>query len=167
MKSQIFFFLGLLFFAACKPESRSGSTTDSSEASTPATNQPSAPAVAENFPQLPIETLRTLVAECDHIDFTMYNPQLSMSQEMPEVVKATIQHISEAPATHNTANKPNGHVFYQSKGQTLLDADIYLLKEKSYLVFYKDGKPAYANAMAPQGVAFYDNIFSRLKITPQ
>lgn len=160
MKSPLFVLSLILLLAACKPDSSSKSSTSSDTSA--------AAAQAVEYPQLPIETLRTLVAECDHIDFTMYRPQLSMSQDMPEVIKMTLGHISELPAVHNTANQPNGHVFYQAKGETLLDADLYILKDKSYLVFYKDGKPAFANAMTSDGVAFFDNIFSRMQqMAPQ
>lgn len=148
-----------VLLSACRSESGSEKSTAAAPAATP----PPAPA----FPTLPIETLRTLVAECDYIDLIMYQPQFSMSQNERNAVMSTIQHISEVQAVHNTANSPNGHIFYQAKGQTLLEADLYLRNEGSYLVFYQDGKPAFANVMTQQGVAFFANILSRLQGAPQ
>jgi hypothetical protein len=159
MKFLPAFFLLALLLSAC--QSKSGS--EKNAASAPAAVQPPAPA----FPTLPMEILRTLVAECDYIDIIMYQPQFSMSQNERSAVMSTIQHISEVQAVHNAANAPNGHIFYQAKGQTLLEADLYLRNDGSYLVFYQEGKPAFANAMNEQGVAFYANILSRLQGAPQ
>lgn len=159
MKFLPAFFLLALLLSAC--QSKSGS--EKNAASAPAAVQPPAPA----FPTLPIENLRTLVSECDYIDIIMYQPQFSMSQNERSAVTSTIQHISEVQAVHNTANSPSGHIFYQAKGQTLLEADLYLRNDGSYLVFYQEGKPAFANAMNEQGVAFYANILSRLQGAPQ
>lgn len=159
MKFLPSFFLLALLLSACQPKSGA----EKNAAPAPAAVQPPAPA----FPTLPIEILRTLVAECDYIDIIMYQPQFSMSQNERSAVTATIQHISEAPALHNSANAPSGHIFYQSKGQTLLEADLYLRNEGSYLVFYQEGKPAFANAMNEQGAAFYANVLSRLQGAPQ
>lgn len=155
MKLSSAFLLLAVLLSAC--QSQSGS--DKNAASPPAASTPAAPA----FPTLPIETLRTLVAECDYIDLIMYQPQFSMSQNERNAVMATIQHISEVQAVHNAANSPSGHIFYQAKGQTLLEADLYLRNEGSYLVFYQEGKPAFANAMTQQGIGFFADILSRLQ----
>ncbi|HRD83390.1 MAG TPA: hypothetical protein PLL53_21700 [Saprospiraceae bacterium] len=156
MKYSTIPFLLLVLFSACSSQSGSDAAANSKQA---------APAPA--FPTLPIETIRTLVAECDYIDIIMYQPQFSMSQNERSAVMATLSHISEVPAVHNAANPATGHIFYQAKGQTLLEADLYLRNEGSYLVFYQDGKPAFANAMTQQGVAFFANILSQLQGAPQ
>lgn len=157
MKYSSIPFLLVVLLSACSSKSGSDAAASSKQAA------PAAPA----FSTLPIETIRTLVAECDYIDIIMYQPQFSMSQNERSAVMATLSHISEVPAVHNAANPATGHIFYQAKGQTLLEADLYLRSEGSYLVFYQDGKPAFANAMTQQGVAFFANILSQLQGAPQ
>lgn len=118
---------------------------------------------ASTFSTLPVETLRTLVAECDYIDLIVYNPSFSMSQSEAASIQATLQQIGEGAPAHNPANQPFGRIFYQSKGETLLEADVYLGQTGSYFVFYQDKKQAFANVMTPQGINFYLNIINRLQ----
>lgn len=120
---------------------------------------PPAPA----YSKLPMEILSPLVAECDYIDLIMYNPQFSMSQSDEASVKGSIAQIADQAPAHNPANQPVGHIFYQSKGETMLEADLYLGAAGSYFIFYQDGKPAFANAMTQTGINFYGNILSRLQ----
>jgi hypothetical protein len=130
--------------------------------------QPKAPEQAAQppqpvYPTLPMEMLNTLMASCDYIDLIMYNPQFSMSQNDQASVQGSIQQITLQAPLHNASNQPVGHIFYQSKGETILEADLYLGAGGSYFIFYQAGKPAFANAMTPTGVNFYGNILSRLQ----
>lgn len=115
------------------------------------------------MPTLPIENLRALVSECNHIDFIMYNPSFSMSTDEASSVRGTLQQISDAPATHTPGNQPIGRIFYQAGTETLLEADIYIGATGDYFLFYQDKKPTYANAMTPQGRAYYDQILSQVR----
>jgi hypothetical protein len=118
---------------------------------------------ASSFSTLPVETLRTLVAECDYIDLIVYNPSFSMSQSEAASIQATLQQIGDGVPAHNPSNQPFGRIFYQSKGETLLEADVYLGQTGSYFIFYQDKKQAFANVMTTQGVNFYINIINRLQ----
>jgi hypothetical protein len=118
---------------------------------------------AAAFATLPLETLRTLVAECDYIDLIVYNPSFSMSQSEPASIQATLQQIGEAAPVHQANNQAFGRIFYQAKGETLLEADVFLSQAGSYFIFYQDKKQAFANIMTPQGVNFYINILNRLQ----
>ncbi len=130
----------------------------------PKSKETSAPQAQGNtLPTLPIENLRTLVSECNHIDFIMYNPSFSMSTDEASSVRSTLQQISDAPATHAQRNQPIGRIFYQAGTETLLEADIYIGAGGDYFLFYQDKKPAYANAMTPQGRAYYDQILSQVR----
>ena len=60
MRALLFFAIFAMSFTACKPKTQQGNTAEAA-----------APAPA--WPTLPIEILRTLVAECDYIDLIMYN----------------------------------------------------------------------------------------------
>ncbi len=150
MRALLFFAIFAISFTACKPKTQQGNTAEAA-----------APAPA--WPTLPIEILRTLVAECDYIDLIMYNPQFSMSVNERNNVVSAIQQISETAPAANPANQPSGHIFYQSKGETLLEADLYLGPGGNYFVFYQDNKPAFANAMTEQGAAFYAQVLNQLR----
>ncbi|MBX2927749.1 MAG: hypothetical protein KF852_07945 [Saprospiraceae bacterium] len=152
MKPYLFLGLIAMLFAACGPKK----TETKAPAAAP-------PPVGTTMPGLPIEILRTLVAECDYIDVVIYNPPFSMNQQDQANVRGSIQHISETPATHNPANQALGRIFYQIKGETFLEADIFLSTGATYFLFYQDKKPAFANTMTEQGVYFYANILTRVQ----
>jgi len=141
-----------LSFSACKQKSSQGGT------------QAAGPA-PEPWPTLPMEILRVLVAECDYIDLIMYNPQFSMSVNKRNDVVASIQQISEAAVAHDPSGpqQPLGRMFFNAKGETLLEADLYLSPQSGYFVFYQDGKQAYANAMTEQGAAFYNQVLNQVR----
>jgi hypothetical protein len=147
MKKYLTLALATMIFFACQPKTPE-------QASTPPT---------PDYPTLPMEILSTLVAECDYIDLIMYNPQFSMSQNDQASVQGSIQQIAEQAPAHNPANQPVGHIFYQSKGETILEADLYLGAGGSYFIFYQEGKPAFGNAMTQTGINFYGNILTRLQ----
>ncbi len=153
MRVVYFFVLVALSAAACKPKAKDAAATP--------------PAPAPVFPGLPIETLRILVAECDRIDYVMYNPPFSMSNDGRNNALGALQHISEALPAHNPATPATGHVFYQAKGETLLEADLYFGPAGNYFVFYEDGKPAFANTMSESGTTFFTSVFRNLQGAPQ
>ena len=67
------------------------------EAPTKETQEPAAqttPAGAALYPSIALDTLEMLWAKCDYIDFVFYNLSIAVSQNDPNAVKATIQHIA-------------------------------------------------------------------------
>ena len=142
-----------LSFSACKQKSSQEGTKQA------------AGALPQVWPTLPIENLRILVAECDYIDLIMYNPQFSMSVNKRNDVVSSIQQISEAAVAHDPSGpqQPLGRMFFNAKGETLLEADLYLSPQSGYFVFYQDGKQAYANAMTEQGAAFYNQVLNQVR----
>lgn len=147
MKSYLTLAVSAMMMFACQPKAPEQATAPPSSA----------------FPTLPMEILSTLVAECDYIDLIMYNPQFSMSQNDQASVKGSIAQIADQVPMHNPANRPVGHIFYQAKGETILEADLYLGAGGSYFIFYQQGKPTFANSMTQTGINFYGNILSRLQ----
>ena len=60
-----------------------------------------------------------------------------------------------------------GRIIYQDKGEILMEADMHFDKNCRHLVFYKDGKKVATNNMTEQGVAYFNQMFSKVKVSPK
>lgn len=111
-----------------------------------------------DYPALPEATLQLLQANADFIDMTFYNYPISTNQSDMSSVRPSLTYWDPEPARIPTACKPAGHIWFQSKGNNLAEADFYFSPDCYYYVFYENGKPAFANPMNARGVAFFERI---------
>jgi len=135
-------------------------------AATPAT--PAAGAVL--YPSISIDTLKMLWTQCDYIDFVFYNLSIAVSQNEPNAVKSTLQHIAADVPAINNACKPEGRIFFQVAGRNALEGDFYLGANCAYYIWFKDGgkTPFAANSMTQLGADFFKDLFSKaLQPQPQ
>ncbi len=119
---------------------------------------PSAPMVTLNYPSIPYEIVENIAAKADHLDVIFYNLPISMSRDGNPDVQQMLTHISDQVPTQVAKCPAIGRVFFQGEGKTLAEADIFLGEGCNYYLFYKDGKPAYANLLLPEGIKLYENI---------
>ncbi|MCB0587490.1 MAG: hypothetical protein KDD06_19505 [Phaeodactylibacter sp.] len=118
------------------------------------------PAGEKPYPSLPLDTLQMLWNQCDYIDYVFYYKDFSVSQNQQSDIRASIRHISEEVPAISPSCQPVGRIFYQVQGENRLEADLYFSPECSFFVFYEDGKKAYANAIMPAGVQFFNQVLS-------
>lgn len=144
MKNWILFICSVSLFAACKENPRQEAVRMKDFV----------------YPSLPPERLQNLLQVCDYIDFVFFNTNFSMNQGERSSIEGTIRHIAAQVPDIKAECKPIGHLFFQSEGQILLEADLYFTPGCVYYTFFENGKPAYANELTPEGVQFYNNIFS-------
>jgi hypothetical protein len=90
-----------------------------------------------------------------------------MSVNNKRNIQQTVGFVSTNGASLNNACKAMGRVFFQRNGELLIEADMYLDAQCQYFVFLKNGRPAYANDITPQGKAYFAKVFSQVKIEPK
>ena len=112
------------------------------------------------YPSIPDSTMQMLWEQCDYVDYVFYDLDFSMSQEQRTEIRKALQHISRTPPEIDPSCRPSGRIFYQAKGENVAEADIYFNEKCRFYLFYKDGKKAYANALTPRGIAFYEYVLN-------
>ena len=128
-----------------------------------ATEAPPAPAAQNTtYPSIPDSTMQYLWERCDYVDYIFYELDFSVSQSSQHEIRKSLQHISRAVPDVSPACRPIGHLFYQVEGENVLEANIFFSPECQYYLFYRDGEPAYANAMTPAGVQFYEYLLTQV-----
>lgn len=118
------------------------------------------------LPSISFEDMKVIYETCDFVDFIFYDVDFSMSIKDKKNIQRTLSFATPTVAKLNPACKAMGRVFFQRNGEVLTEADMYLGKGCNYFVFHKDGKPAYANTLSPQGQAYFAEVFSKVKIEP-
>ncbi|GJM36245.1 MAG: hypothetical protein DHS20C18_52460 [Saprospiraceae bacterium] len=152
--------LFLLFLMACNTET---STNDQQ----PDTSQPAAvntaPVAAKAYPIVPKDTIALLWEKCDFIDVVFYYEDFSLSQHTQHDIRGSLGHISDQAAPVPAACKPIGRIFYQVDGENRLEADLFFTEGCRFLLFYENNQPTYANALSPDGINFFNNVFAKVK----
>lgn len=115
------------------------------------------------YPPVSQAILETLVSKGDHIDIVFYKYPISVSRDgNSDVVQELARLSNQAPATLG-ACQPDGRIFYNGSGETLAEADLYIQPNCNFVVFYKDGKPAFANTLTPEAIKFYDSLTKQFR----
>lgn len=144
------------------PKTETPAPNTKAEAKTPAST--SLP-----LPALTTEKALYLWENCDYIDYVFYELPFSMSIDDQPNIQSTIRHISASPVPQlKSACKSIGRIFYQVKGENALSAEFYFSMKEGcfYLVFMEDNKPAYANLLTQDAVAYYQKAFSSVGTKP-
>lgn len=133
------------------------------------TAAPTTPVGEALYPSISLDTLEMLWSKCDYIDFVFYNLSIAVSQNDPNAVKSTIQHIAGDVPMINNACKPEGRIFFQVAGRNALEGDFFLNNNCVYYIWYKDGgkTPFAANSMTQLGVNFFQDLFKKALQQPQ
>jgi len=151
MLRYIFSIAILLSFFACKNDKPTPP---------PAAAQPLSLADQAKLPSITLADMSNLNTNCDFLDYTFYDPRLPMSISLNELssIRQTLGHISQdTPVPTGENCKPAGRIFYQSKGDYILEAEFYFSNGCAYFVFFKEGKPVHANDMTDAGKQFFSN----------
>jgi len=113
-----------------------------------------------DYPSMPDEMVQEIGTKGDQIDVIFYNMPISISRSGNADVQQMLSQVgNQAPAQVAPCN-PIGRIFFQAQGETIAEADLYLGENCNYYLFMVDNKPAYANALLPQGIKFYENLLA-------
>jgi hypothetical protein len=121
---------------------------------------------AEPAPSLSPERIADLARRCDFVDYVFYYANFSLSQDEPGAVRQTVTFIGPGGITPDPDCRPMGRIFFQEKGEILLEGDMYFQDHCRYFLFLENGKPKYAHAMTPAAVTFLQQIFQRAQQSP-
>ncbi len=155
----------LSILLGCK--GKSSSTTNSTASSPPAATTPTPAAAAHPLPSITLEEMQKLYNECDYIDFIYYNMDFSMSVNTPTNVQRVVTFVDKTQPSANATCPAMGRIIYQKDGETLLEADMHYSQDCQHFIFYKDNKKVYANNMTQQGIAYFQQMFSQVKVVPK
>lgn len=147
----------LLFFSICWTVCIATITAQSSPVAAP-------PPAKEVLPGLPATTARLLWDSCTLIDYVFFDLPISMSMDQQNSIRTVLRHIGgKAPEALNPACKPIGKIYYQVKGNIILNASLYLSDSCAYFVFYEGEQKKYANLLTEEGYKFYKQTIDRVK----
>ncbi len=115
------------------------------------------------YPQAPNDLLEDIARRGDYIDYLFYRFPISMNRDGNDKVReGLMQLVRQTPRTYPGC-QADGRVFFQSQGQVIVEADLFIQEGCFYMLFYKDGKPAYANALSPDAIQFFSNITQQFR----
>lgn len=116
------------------------------------------------IPGLPMEIMQSMIADCDFIDYIFYELPFSLSQGDDPAIKSSLSFIGKIPEDFREippmCEKAIGRIFFQAKGETLAEADIYFSSGCFFYLFMKDNKPAYVTKISEAGINFYWNVIN-------
>lgn len=167
MKNIYFVFLFTAILFSCKNENASQKDLAAKSQSETQTNQSVSDAEVVKYPRLPDAIARSLVAECDFIDYIFYKLPISISQGDKSAIHSNLSFISnDVPASIPDQCKAIGRKSFQKDGEIMLEADVYINESENcfFYVFYENGKKTYANNMTTEGINFYRNVFGQAGI---
>lgn len=153
-KLLIFSFLIIGLLVACNKEKGNPSSITN--------NTPKTQSNAQSFKSIPQAIVMEIWNEADLLDYIFHELPFSMSQDQQASIRTNVTYISqEAQMTIPAGCKPIGRQFFAKQGDIFLEADIYFNDQCQFYVFFIDGKPTYANKMAPEGVQFFTSMISQ------
>ena len=151
IRLQILSLFSLLLFIACeKPVEQTASESTNQEVQT------------ATLPSPPLVTLEYLWENCDYVDYVFYELPFSMSLQEPAAIKNAISHFASDPAPMKPGCKPIGRLFFQVKGENIIETDMYFSEGCTYFVFIEDQKPKYSAYMTPEAVQFMNNNLAQV-----
>ncbi len=119
-----------------------------------------------SLPSISFEEMKKIYEGADFIDIIFYNVDFSMSVNNKANIQRMVGMVSTNVAQLNPSCQAMGRLFFQKNGELLIEADMYYDETCKYFVFQKNGKPAYANYITPEGQAYFAKIFSQVKVEP-
>lgn len=129
-----------------------------------ATAKPTRTVLQEDLPQLPAEWFQRLWDSCTLVDYTYFTMPITMSLDRQASVRSSLRHIGVGKVVRKAECKLFAKVFYQVKGQIVLDADMFYSDNGcSYVIYNVGGKPTFANPISTEGVQFLTQIIERQK----
>lgn len=152
----------MILFAGTACRNTAAPDKAAASAQTPATPAAGTASTGEKlYPSLPVERMQELFNSVDYIDFVFYYTNFSMNQSDENSIKATFGHVATEVPVIDPSCQPIGSLFFQSQGKELMQAELYFTENCIYFVWLENGQRTYANKMTPNGLKFYQQIFSQ------
>ena len=163
---RIFIFLGM-FCVLTSCNNTPTNTPASEKQITPAPPLKPQPTGEQLYPSVQGSIIEELWNTCTGVDYIYYNFNFSMNRAAQNDVRNSLIHISNTPALIRPECKPIGRIMFKDDDGIKLEADMFFSKNCTYFVFMEDNKPKYANFMSDEGIKFFNNVFTKMKIPIQ
>ena len=119
------------------------------------------------LPPLPLEQQSYLFENVEGIDYIFNDLPFSVSQADKPSIQANIAGISREGVEPLNCS-PMGRMFFQVKGEIVLEADVYYTPPQCvYYVYFEEGKAKYANKMTANNASFYQQFLDRMNTEGQ
>ena len=116
-----------------------------------------------SFPFLSSQEVNTLYSLAEKVDIIFYNLPISVNQDDPGSAKNTVLYVAPAAPNISSHCEPVGRLSWIVNGKIFREADFYVGEGCNHFVFIENGQPVYKNAMAPEGVQFFQTIMSQVR----
>jgi len=117
------------------------------------------------YPQMSLQEQSYLFENIEGIDYIFNELPFSLSQTDKPSIQTNIAGIGRDGVTEINC-KVLGRIFYQFKGEIILEADIYFKPpDCHFYIFFEDGSPIYANQMTPENVNFFNGFLKQMNAT--
>lgn len=167
--SPLLFAAVLILAAACQ-QNQSSSSADTPVSPAEENQGYSEPMSEENaqvafvkYPMLPDSILQLMLEQCDNMEVIFNDLPISMNPKGQVACQTHLEHLAGLPASLHPQSPPAARLFYQSKGNELLQADLYYDDETTAFVFLNNNQPTWSNEMSQKGQDFYKNIVGMMK----
>lgn len=111
------------------------------------------------------ETMNMLWEKCTQIDYIFYTLPYSISTNSNAESRQLLRHISTDAAQMLPNCKAIATIVYNGNGEKLLEAALYLSESPcSYIVFYENQKPKYANYLTQEGIDYMRQLFNSVQV---
>ncbi len=150
-----------LVLSSCGDTAKKGTPASSEESS-----KSSATAIQAGLPSITLEEMQILYDQADYIDLIFYNMDFSMSVNTKNNVQRVVSFVDKSQPNPNFTCPTMGRIIFQKDGEILIEADMHMDKECDHFVFFKNGKKAFVNNISDQGKAYFNQIFSKVKVAP-
>ena len=115
---------------------------------------------------IPEDVVSMLLQQGDHIDYIFNTLPLSMNQSGNQSVYQDMTFVSSAPMSGVLDGcSPLARKIYFSKGEIILEADLYYSDNCLFQIFIMDEKMLYGNMLSQEGVTFYNNLMAQAQQT--
>jgi len=141
--------------SACKDQKDNTSTKDTSN--TVSTSR------APSLPFLQSSEVNKLYSMAESVDIIFYKLPISVNQDDPTSAKNTALYVVPASPNISSTCEPVGRLSWITNGKIFREADFYIGEGCNHFVFMENGQPAYVNAMAPEGVQFFQTVMSQVR----
>lgn len=121
------------------------------------------PAISMVLPSIPEAELKDLFVNCDFVDYIFYELPFSMSYDNPTTIQSALQWVSTNSEIPTSGCKALGRMLFQSKGEQIMEAELYVSDSCGHYIWYKNGKKTYANKMTNTGHQHYMGIINQFK----
>jgi len=105
----------------------------------------------DSLPTIPSALIGKLLLDTDRIDVILHGTMFSMAlSDKPQIDDFVTRYIYNLPVNGKLICKnPNGRVFFEKKGSSVSEADIFFAEGCKYFVFMENNIPVYATRIAP------------------